>query len=257
MRRAVLVTGASRGLGAALARRAAGPGVALRLVARGAPALEAVAAECRAKGAEVDTAALDVTDRAAMAARLLAWDAALPFTHLVANAGVTSGTPPDGGLEAPEDAARTVAVNLQGAMNAVAPLLPALVARRAGRVVLVASVAAFRGLPDSPAYCAAKAGLRGWGEALRARLGPEGVGVTVACPGYFASAMSARFTGGHPGEVSADTMAARIWRAAERGQGRITSPWWMGGLRLLDLLPAPLADAATRLHRFRIVPPGG
>ncbi|WP_207539035.1 SDR family NAD(P)-dependent oxidoreductase [Sabulicella rubraurantiaca] len=253
--RCVLITGASRGLGAALARHLAAPGVMLRLVARDAAALEAVAAECRARGAELDTALLDVRDAAAMAGRLLAWDSGQPFTHVIAAAGVSSGTPPEGGLEAPELAARTVAVNLLGAMNTVAPLLPRLIARRSGRVVLVGSVAGFLGLPDSPAYCASKAGLWTWGEALRAKLAPDGVGVTVAAPGFFGSAMSARYAGPHPGEISAEAMARRIWRAVERGRGRVAVPAALGLLlRLLLLLPAPLADRAARLHRFTISP---
>ena len=249
----ILVTGASRGLGAALARHLARPGVALRLVARDAAALAAVAADCAARGADVAQACCDVTDAAAMAALLRGWDAALPFTHVVANAGVTSGTTPDGGLEPPQDAARTVAVNLLGAMNTVQPLLPALLARGAGRVVLVCSVAAFRGLPDSPAYCAAKAGLWAWGEALRGVLAPRGVGVTLLAPGFFTSAMSARYAGPHPGEVSAEAMAARLWRGVARGRAVVVVPGWLGwALRLLALLPAPLADRLARLHRFTI-----
>ncbi len=249
----ILVTGASRGLGAALARHLARPGVALRLVARDAAALAAVAADCAARGAAVEHAACDVSDAPALAALLLRWDALLPFTHLVANAGVTSGTTPDGGPEPPGDAARTVAVNLLGAMNAVQPLLPAMIARGAGRVVLVCSVAAFRGLPDSPAYCAAKAGLWAWGEALRAFLAPHGVGVTVLAPGFFASAMSARYAGAHPGEISAERMAEKLWRGVERGRGRVTVPWHLGwALRGLAILPAGLGDRLSRLHRFRI-----
>lgn len=251
--RCVLVTGASRGLGAALARHLSRPGTALRLLARDEAALIAVAAECAARGALVEHAACDVTDAPALATLLLRWDAALPFTHIVANAGVTSGTPADGGPEPAAAAARTVAVNLGGAMNTVQPLLPALLERRAGRIVLVCSVAAFRGLPDSPAYCAAKSGLWAWGEALRGFLGPRGVGVTLLAPGFFTSAMSARYAGSHPGEMGAEAMAARLWRGVERGRGRVVVPPGLGWvLRLLALLPAPLGDRLVRLHRFSI-----
>jgi len=249
----VLITGASRGLGAALAREFAAPGVHLRLVARDGAALAAVAAECVALGAAVEAALCDVRDASDLAARLVAWDDAQPFTLVVANAGVTGGTPPGGGLEGWGSAHRVLGVNLLGVVNTLEPLLPRLLARRAGRVALIGSVAGFQGLPDSPAYSASKAGLWAYGEALRARLGPHGVGVTCVAPGFFTSAMSARFQGAHPGKLSLEAMAARVARAIRRGQGRAIIPAGLGlMLRLLALLPAPLADRAARVLRFTI-----
>src|SRR5204863_267319 len=82
---------------------------------------------------------------------------------------------------------RQLATNLTGAVNTMAPLVPRLCERGRGRIVAIASVAAFRGLPNSPGYCASKAGLRAYAEALRPRLMRYGVGVTVVCPGFFAS----------------------------------------------------------------------
>jgi short-subunit dehydrogenase len=250
----ILVTGASRGLGAALALRFAAPGVGLRLVARDAAALAEVAAACRGKGAEVEVAARDVREAGPLAALLLRWDDARAFTCVIANAGVTGGTAPDGTPEDWASADRVLGVNLLGAVNSVAPLLPRLLGRGAGQVVLIASVAAFRGLPDSPAYCASKAGLWAWGESLRALLGPRGIRVTNVAPGFFATAMSRRFSGRHPGELALDEMARRIQRAIQAGRGRAIIPSHLGlALRLLELLPAPLADRAARLFRFHIM----
>lgn len=249
----VLITGASRGLGAALAREFAAPGVHLRLVARDGAALAAVAAECVARGAAVEIALCDVRDASDLAARLMAWDDAQPFTLIVANAGVTGGTPPGGGLEGWDSASRVLGVNLLGVVNTLEPLLPRLLARRAGRVALIGSVAGFQGLPDSPAYSASKAGLWAYGEALRARLGPHGVGVTCVAPGFFTSAMSARFQGAQPGKLPQEVMAARVARAIRRGRGRAIIPAGLGlMLRLLALLPVPLADRAARVLRFTI-----
>jgi short-subunit dehydrogenase len=251
--RAILITGASRGLGAALAQRFAAPGVILRLVARDSAALAAIATACVARGAIADAAALDVRDARPLAAQILAWDDAAPFDLVVANAGVTGGTPRDGRLEDWASADRVLGVNLIGAVNTVAPLLPRLVARRAGRLAFIASVAAFRGLPDSPAYCASKAGIWAYGESLRARLASEGVGVTVCAPGFFTSDMSKKFSGIHPFELSVEAMAERLARAIEAGRGRAIVPRRMGWpLRLLELLPAGLADLATRRFRFTI-----
>ncbi len=251
--KSIVITGASRGLGAAMARHWAAPGVTVALIGRDAVALAAVAAACEAAGATTRQAVLDVRDATAMSAQLLAWDNALPFDLVVANAGVTAGTRPDGGLEGPEAAALVIGVNLQGALNLVEPLLPRLLARGAGRVVLVASVAAFRGLPDSPAYCASKAGLWAYGESLRPLLALRGVGVTTVAPGFFHSAMSEKFIANQPFKLTAETVAARVARAVAKGRGRCIVPRRMGYmLRLLELLPAPIADRAVRLFRFSV-----
>jgi len=251
--RCIIITGASRGLGATLARQWAAPGVLLGLIGRDALALAEVAAACEAKGATTRIALIDVRDADALAALVLGWDDAVPVDLVVANAGITSGTRPDGALEGHQAATQVLAVNLQGAVNLVEPLLPRLLARRAGRVALVASVAAFRGLPDSPAYCASKAGLWAYGESLRALLGPRGVGVTNIAPGFFDSAMSRRFQGSHPFKLTGEAAAARIVAAIARDAGRSIFPRRMGfSLRLLELLPAGLADRAARLFRFKV-----
>ncbi len=251
--KSIIITGASRGLGAELARQWAAPGVLLGLIGRDAQALAEIAAACEAQGATTRIGVLDVREAGALAELVLGWDDAAPLDLVVANAGITSGTRPDGGLEGHEAATRVLAVNLQGAVNLVEPLLPRLLARGAGRVALVSSVAAFRGLADSPAYCASKAGLWAYGESLRAALGPRGVGVTNIAPGFFDSAMSRRFQGRHPFKLSTEAAAARILAAIARDSGRCIFPRRMGfSLRLLELLPAALADRATRLFRFKV-----
>jgi short-subunit dehydrogenase len=251
----VVISGASRGLGAALAERFAAPGVALRLVARSAEGLARTAAACAARGAEVETAAIDVRDGAALAARLLEWDAARPVDSVVANAGIARGIAPDGAWEGAAGATEQVAVNLIGAMHLIEPLLPALRARRAGRVALIASVAAYRGLPDAPGYAASKAGLRAYGEGLRAALGPRGVAVTVVLPGFFDSAMGERWKGPRPLAIGLDAAADRAHRAILRGARRAAFPLPLAALlRVVDALPAGLSDWAVRRMRFRIAP---
>jgi short-subunit dehydrogenase len=255
MAEGVVISGASRGLGAALAQRYAVPGARLLLVARSAEALGAVAQSCRAQGAAVTEAVLDVRDAPGLAAALAAFEAAGPVGRVIANAGASAGTTPDGTLESAEAARRMVEVNLIGAMNLVAPLLPGMLARRAGRIGLVASVAGLRGLPDFPAYCASKAGLMAWGAGLRAAHAPRGLSVTVLAPGFFDSAMGDRFKGARPFKLSLEQAASRCHAAVEAGKRQAVFPWpmhvVMGGLALL---PPGLGDWASRRMRFRVQP---
>jgi len=249
--RCLVITGASRGLGAALARRFAAPGVTLCLVARGAAPLAAVAAECRARGAVVEKAALDVRDAAALATQLAAWDAATPIDTVIANAGISRGHTPEGRREGRDAAVAQVEVNLIGAMNLIEPLLDGPALRR---VAVIASVAGFVGLPDIPGYSASKAGLIAYGEALRAALAPR-VAVTIVAPGFFESAMSARFLGAKPGLLPLEGAAGRVESAIRRGDARCSFPAGLAlGLRLLPLLPARLSDRILRRERFRIAP---
>jgi short-subunit dehydrogenase len=258
MIRAVVITGASRGLGAALAVRFAAPGARLLLVARSAEALAATAAACAARGALAEVAALDVRDGAALAARLAAFEVAGPVDLAIANAGASAGTTPEGVPEDTAAARRMIEVNLVGAINLVGPLLPGMVARGAGQVALVASVSAWRGLPDFPAYCASKAGLLAWGQGLRAAHGPRGVAVTVLLPGFFDSAMGDRFRGARPFKLGLDEAADRAAAAIRRGAAEASFPWPVAAtMRGLSFLPARMGDWAARRLRFGVVPDEG
>jgi len=178
-----------------------------------------------------------------------------PIGLVIANAGASAGTTPEGAPEPAEAAQRMVAVNLLGAINLVAPLLPGMLARGAGRIGLVSSVSGLRGLPDSPGYCAGKAGLWAWGEALRAAHGPRGLRVTVLAPGFFDSAMGDRFQGPRPFLLDLEEAAARCHRALEAGAAQAVFPWPLAlAMRGLALLPPRLGDWAARRMRFRIAP---
>jgi NAD(P)-dependent dehydrogenase (short-subunit alcohol dehydrogenase family) len=253
--RVVIVTGASSGLGAELSRAYAAPGVALGLLGRDRQRLDATARGCEAKGALVEVAVLDVADAAAMARWLGDFDRDHPVELVVANAGTSGGPEPQSPSEGVECAGRQIRTNLCGAINTVEPLLPAMCRRGRGRVAVVASIAAYRGLPNSPGYCASKAGLRAYAEALRPRLAAFGVGVTTVCPGFFSSPMTDRFEGPQPFLVSLETAARKVKRAIDRGRRRAAFPWpLVFGLRFCDLAPAILGDAILRHYRFRIRP---
>jgi short-subunit dehydrogenase len=254
--RSIVVTGASSGLGAALAVAYAGTETALGLIGRNRERLDATATRCRAAGAAiVEGAAIDVADGAALAAWLEEFDRRHPLDLLIANAGIEEGPEPDSPGEPAEVTLRQIAVNLVGAVHTIAPLVPLLCRRGHGRIVAIASIAAYRGMPYNPGYCASKAGLRAYAEALRPRLKRYGVGVTVVCPGFFASPMTDRVEGPTPFRWSGERAARHIKRGIDRGAARIEFPWPLVlGMRFCDLAPAMLGDAIMRGFRFRIRP---
>jgi short-subunit dehydrogenase len=251
--RVVLITGASSGLGASFAEAYARPQTVLGLLGRDRRRLEGTANACEERGATVSAEAIDVTDAPAMAAWLCRFDREHPIDLLIANAGTSAGPDPDSPSEGVELATRQIRVNLLGAINTVEPLLPALCARRSGHIAVVASIAAYRGLPYSPGYCASKAGLRAYAEGLRSRLEPRGIGMTIVCPGFFDSPMTDRFDGPTPFLRSADQAARIVKHGIDRGRRRVAFPWLLVlGLKFCDIVPAVIGDTILRHYRFRI-----
>ncbi len=237
--RSILITGASSGIGTALALGFAAPGVELALGGRDQARLEHVAERCREAGGAVHSAQIDVTDRETMAAWLLEVDRAAPLDLVIANAG-TAGP---GGLGGPEVARTIFAINLDGVVNTILPILPAMSARGRGQLALMSSLAGFCGLPSAPAYCASKAAVRVWGEGLRGRLGRQGIAVSVICPGFVRTPMTAGNRFPMPLIMTPERAAAIIRRGLVRRRARIAFPrplYW--GVRLLQALPAGVAD---------------
>jgi short-subunit dehydrogenase len=186
--RSIVITGASSGIGAALARDYAAADARLALVGRDGARLTAVAEDCRRRGAEVETATIDITERQRFEEWLLEQDAARPVDLIVANAGVALEKDRDIGDG--ERLRRTVAINLDGTLNTILPLLPALRERQAGQIAIVSSLAGFVGLPRAPGYNASKAAGRVLAESLRILLKPDGIGVSAVCPGFVESGIT-------------------------------------------------------------------
>ena len=250
----ILITGASSGLGAALARAYARPGVTLGLIGRSQDKLDTVAAACRTAGAEVRAAAIDVADADMLGAWIKEFEAAGPVDLVIANAGTSAGPAPGSALEGLTLATRQVRTNLLGVMNTVEPLLPGFLARGKGQIAIVSSIAGYRGLPYSPAYSASKAGARAYGEAIRAMVKPRGIPVTVICPGFFDSPMTDRWKGPTPFLFTLERTAAIVKRGIDTRKSRVAFPSLLVlGLRLADLLPPAIGDAIMRANRFHIV----
>jgi short-subunit dehydrogenase len=242
--RHIVITGASSGLGRALALAYASTGVVLGLVGRDAGRLEACAAECRVRGAQVNTALIDVRDAAAMKTWLHTFDDTHPIDLLIANAGVASTLASAQDWEELERTAAIVDTNFYGGMHAVLPTVARMRPRRRGQIAIVSSLAALRGMAISPAYCASKAALKAYGDSVRPILARDGVRLSVVLPGFVKTAMSDVFPGDKPFLWSADKAAGHIRRKLSAGRAEIAFPNLLAfGMRLLPLLPAALADS--------------
>ena len=219
----IVITGASSGIGEALALDYAVPGAALALTGRDAGRLEAVAAACRAKGATVVAATIDVVDRAPLAAWLHAFDDAHPVDLVIANAGISIDKD-NSSLDDFSIIRKTMDVNIGGVLNTVEPLLPRLMARGRGQVAVVSSLASFIGLPYSASYNASKAAVRVWGESIRYVLKKSGIGVSVVCPGFVVSRMTAEAPFPMPFLMTSARASAIIRRGLSRNHARIAFP---------------------------------
>lgn len=239
--RSIVITGGSSGIGAALARSYAGPGRFLAITGRDHQRLDQVAAECRSAGAEVEAVVLDVSDQVALESWLAAIDRQHPLDLVVANAGVSAGT---GGFGEDDDQTRTIlSVNVDGVVTTVLAALALMRPRRRGQVAIMSSLAAFRGFPGAPAYCASKAAVRIWGEALRGTVAREGLTVSVICPGYVKSRMTAVNDFPMPFLMDAEKAARIIERGLAAGKARIIFPRRLFALVwFLALLPPAWTD---------------
>ncbi|TAD87762.1 MAG: SDR family NAD(P)-dependent oxidoreductase [Alphaproteobacteria bacterium] len=249
----ILITGASSGIGAALAILYAEPTVVLHLTGRDRSRLAAVAEQCRARGATVALAAHDIRDQEAIAAWIAAVDADAPLDLVIANAAIGGGATLQAEADQASPEARAIfEVNLLGLLNTVQPILPRLIARGRGQIALVSSLSAWRGLPDAPAYSAAKAAVKIYGEALRGQLAPMGVRVSVVLPGVVTTPMSASLPVRMPFAVSAERAAEIIRSGLARNRGRIAFSRPLAMMFWgLALLPPSWSDwivAKLRLH---------
>jgi short-subunit dehydrogenase len=249
----VVITGASSGIGQALALRYARDRATIGLIGRDQARLQNVAAECRSRGANVRSGEIDVRDRPELMRWLEAFDTATPIDLLIANAGVMEGTPPGGQIEPPDAAYALIQTNVLGTLNTVQPLLPKMMARGRGQIAIVSSIAGFIPLPDSPSYCASKAAVLNYGLALRALLHPYGIGVSVICPGYVTTPMMLRESGPKPFAVPPDKAADLICRGLDRNRAVIAFPFFFALVtRIGGLLPDRLRRWTMRPFRFTV-----
>jgi short-subunit dehydrogenase len=208
MSQSVVITGASSGIGRAIALEYSRPHATLGLIGRSTERLEEVATECRKLGASVTIGVVDVRDRPGLARWLTAFDDNHPIDLLVANAGVLVRMVP-GDIEPADDA-----------------------------YALMASVAAFTPLPHSPSYSSSKAAVLNYGLSLRPVMGAHGVRVSVICSGFVETPMIADIKGPKPFNMSAENAARLIRRGLDKNRGLIAFPFLFAAMSRIDgLLP--------------------
>jgi NADP-dependent 3-hydroxy acid dehydrogenase YdfG len=252
--RSILITGASSGIGSALALEYAAPGVHLALVARNAERLGSVAQAARAKGASVLTGLVDVRDRAAVQFWIHQADDKHPVDLAITGAGIATGLGLGRPREDPDAVRATIETNYLGAINTIEPLVARMCARRRGRIALVGSLGGVRGVPYLPTYCATKAAIHVYAEALRSSLVGQGVKISLIIPGFVNTPMMESVVSPRPPlAMSSERASQIIRRRLDRGRTIVAFPRRLYyGLLLLNLLPGRITDPLFRLYHVDI-----
>ena len=248
--KSILITGASSGIGAALARHYAAPDITLFISGRDQERLDEVAQQCREAGATVSAWVGDVTDAEGLKDWICSCDDDCPLNLVIANAGVALGATEVSGLH--QAAVDSFRINVNGVFNTVHPALELMSSRRPypvqqAQVAVMSSIAGYAGLARSPAYSSSKAAVKHYGQALRGAFRGMGIGVSVICPGYVSSAITSRNTSPMPFLISAEKAAAIIAKGLARNKARITFPWQMVLVtRLVINLPGFILDRINK-----------
>lgn len=247
----VLVTGASSGIGQGLAQELARRGATLGLVARRAEALDEIVASIKAREGTALALPADVQDPASM--RATAKTLLEQFGRidvLIANAGI--GSTNDGAELRADEVAGVISVNVIGAANSAAAVIPSMVSRGAGHLVVISSLAAYRGLAKSAAYCASKAAVSAFFESLRLDLGPRGIDVTIIHPGFIKTPLTAGRQAQMPFLMELDAAVGKIVGAIEKRKTSYAFPWQLASLvRLGMVMPNSMYDWISRRNSFR------
>lgn len=193
--KSVVITGASSGIGAALATRLSSEGVTLGLIARDITRLEKVSELCREKGANIVTAQIDVQQKEKLGEWLRNFDRSTPVDLLIANAGITCSLNTNKIHEPEPILSDIMNTNFTGVINTVLPVIDLMKEREQGHIAVTSSLAAYQGIPAFPAYSASKAALFNYFQAIRGRLSRSGIDLSIICPGYIDTPMTNSLSG--------------------------------------------------------------
>ena len=247
----VMITGASSGLGRGMALEIAARGGQLGLLARREDLLNEIVDDARKRGVKAIAATADVRDAKAVREAADRFRRELgPIDILIANAGI--GTADHAVRLTPEHAANVIGINVLGAVNSVAAVLPEMVERKQGRLVAISSLAAYRGLAKSAAYCASKAALTAYFESLRIDLRHTGVGVTIIHPGFIKTDLTAGRGAKMPYLMELEDGVKKIVSAIEKEKKIYAFPWQLATIvRASMLMPVAMYDWIAERNSFR------
>lgn len=242
--KSILITGASSGIGQALAEKYAAPGVTLFLTGRNVERLANVAANCQGKGADVVTGVIEVEDAKTLRIWMEGCDRKAPLDLVIANAGISNS-----GQKSSEEYERKIFnINVFGVLNTVYPAIDLMRPRKKGQIVIVSSLSAMHGFVSRPAYCASKAAVKVYGEALRNVLKSDSIEVNVICPGFIKTPLTDKNQHNMPFIMSVDKAVNIITKRLAKNQGLIAFPKRLYGLLwLLRLMPARVIERITAL----------
>jgi len=247
----VMITGASSGIGRGLAAELARRGAKLGLVARRADALDEVVGEIEVLGGKAMALPADVRDSDSLASAVEKLrDELGPIDVLIANAGI--GPTKDASALRGEDVAEVININVIGAANCATAVTPEMVARGRGHLVVISSLAAYRGLPRSAAYCASKAAVSAFFESFRLDLEPRGIDVTIIHPGFIKTALTSGRHAQLPFLMELDDAVKKIVRAIEKRKKTYSFPWQLATIvRAGMIMPIWMYDRISRKNSFR------
>lgn len=246
-----MITGASSGIGRGLAVELARQGAKIGLVARRADVVAEVVNEIEQVGSAALALPADVQDAESLsAAAEKLRDAFGPVDILIANAGI--GPTRDAATIDAKEIAGVINVNVIGASNSAAAVIPQMVERGSGQLVIISSLAAYRGLPKSAAYCASKAAVSAFFESLRLDLAPRGIDVTIIHPGFIKTPLTAGRDNQMPFLMELDDAVKKMARAIEKRRKRYSFPWQLATIvRAGMIMPIWMYDQISRANSFR------
>ncbi|MFZ1699412.1 MAG: SDR family NAD(P)-dependent oxidoreductase [Pyrinomonadaceae bacterium] len=248
----IFLTGASSGIGEALALDLAKRGAILGLLARRKDELEKLKRSCEKNGATARVFAGDVTDEDAV--RLAVNDFLIDFGHvdvLIANAGIGGNDEETRALK-PLSVKRVIDTNLMGAVNAVHAVLPYMLERGSGQLVAISSLAGFRGLPRSAAYSASKAGMTAFFESVRLDVKHSGIDVTIIQPGFIRTPLTSGRDAKMPFLMDLHDAIPLFIRAIEKRKRFSAFPWQLATIvRAGKFMPAWLYDRVAGKAKYR------